>query len=171
MPVAVVLRPDEATTDQITVLAEALPDLLAAGHYRHPPHIRLATYGEEVDVAGLDEALARAVCTWKKLSISLVGIAVFPGEPCGLSLLPIPISGLLERHFIVDEALVQAAGRHCFERGIWTPHLPLACTEFPADAIEVLTSLWKELIEATLDRIDLVRLKPFETISSRVLSD
>lgn len=168
MPVAVILRLDEATGAQIEIMLQALPDQPVR---RGPAYIRLATYGDEVDVDGLDNALARAVCTWKKLSISLVGIGLSPGDLCWLSLLPIPITRLLRCHIAVDEALLDAAGRHCFERGIWTPHVSLGQTAFPGDAIEVLTGLWHEPIEAMLDRIDLVHLDLFQTISSRVLRD
>ena len=109
--------------------------------------------------------------TWRRLSVTFVGIIVFPGDPSSLSLMPIPIDDLLRRHLAVDDALMPVAGRHCFERGIWIPCLSLGPTELVGDAVEVLTTLWQEPIEATLDRVEIVRLDPFEMVSSHTLPD
>ena len=143
MPVAVIARLDDVGAAQVEFLIEALPDRPV---HSRPVHIRLATHDDESNVVGLDDALARATQTWKKLAITLVGIGVFPGEPPGLWLVPIPIGELLRWHMAVDETLVGAAGRHCYEHGIWTPYVSLGQTAFPGDAIEVLTAHWQEPI-------------------------
>jgi hypothetical protein len=166
MPVAVTLRLDAAAFERIEGLIEAIPDRYIR---RGPTCVRLATYGDEVDVAGLDDALAKVIETWRRLSVTLVGIGVFPGEPYGLRLQPIPISELLRRHMVVDEALFHVVGRHCFEYGAWLPLLSIGQTRFPADAVEVLVDLCKEPIGVILDRIDLVRLEPWKVLSSRPL--
>jgi hypothetical protein len=119
---------------------------------------------------GWTKALAKATETWTKLSISLVGIAVDPGDLCGLSFLPIPVHTLLEWHFAVDDALSKVAGDHCLEFGVWLPFLSIGQRKFPADAVEVLTDLCKGPIEVSLDRIDLVRLDPWKVLTSHPLS-
>ena len=167
MVVGVVLRLDEASARQVAALTKALPDRHSD---RNPPHITLASYDDGTDTARLDEALAEVVSSWTTVSVTLDGIAMFPGEPCELALLPIPITELIRRHIAVDEALTPVADRHCYERGIWSPSLSIGSTDYPADCIEVLTARWGGPIEATLDRIDIVRLLPFEVISIRSLA-
>jgi hypothetical protein len=163
MPISVTLRLGAAAFEQVETLIEGLP-----GRYirRGPTHIRLATYNDEVDVASLDDALAKVIETWGRLSITLVGIGLFPGQPSGLWLAPVPVNELLRRHMAVDEALADVAGRRCLEHGVWTPYLSVGETAFPADAVEVLVDLCKEPIGVILDRIDLVRLEPWKVLSS-----
>ncbi len=163
---AVIARLEDVAAAQVDALIEALPD-----HHlrRRPPHVRLATYDDEVDVVGLDEALAATTRAWTKLSIIVVGIGLSPGDPCGLSLVPVPICGLLRWHLAADDTLIPVAGRHCFEHGIWSPLLTLGYTAFPADTVEVLTALWPGPMDVTLDRIEIVRIKSFEVISSHTL--
>jgi hypothetical protein len=168
MPVAVTLRLDAESLQQIEGMIEGLPDRYIR---RRPTRICLATYGDDVDFGGLDKALGETIETWRKLSITLVGIAVDPGDLCGLSLLPIPIHKLLEWHIAVDDALYEVAGDQCFERGIWSPNLTLGRTAYPSDAIDALTALWQGPIEASLNRIDLVRLDPWKVLSSHILPD
>ena len=84
MPLAITLRLDAATAAQIDFLAASFPDRPRSGRYAHhhyPAHIKLAMYGDGVDVADLDAALATATGAWKKLPITLMGLGVFPGEP------------------------------------------------------------------------------------------
>lgn len=169
MPVAVVLRLDEISARQVEALIETLPDQCVVR--RRPPHIRLATYDDGVDVARLDEALAQAVRMWTKVSVSLAGIGVFPGEPSILWMAPTPIHDSMRWHLAVNEALVDVAGRHSYEFGIWTPYVVLGHSAYPADSIEVLTTAWEGPIEATLDRIEIVRLEPFLVLASRMLRD
>jgi hypothetical protein len=164
--VAIILRLDDDAVRQIDALTDALPDRHAC---RHQPHVKLATYGDEIDVARLGEALTKAVRTWNRLSISLVGIGIFPGEPSGLWLAPVPIHSLLRWHLAVDEALLDVADRHCFEFGIWAPIISIGETAVPEDAMGTLPSTWNEPIEAMVERIDIIRLEPFETITSHTL--
>ena len=81
MSVAVIARLDGVTALHVDTLLKALPDR----HVRRcPAHIRLTTSDDEVDVGGLNEAMAGATRTWTKLSIALVGVGVFPSEPAAL---------------------------------------------------------------------------------------
>jgi hypothetical protein len=166
--IAVVLRLDDDSARRVGALIQALPDR----HFdRSPPHIKLASYDDGTDTARLDDALAEVVrfCGW--MTISLTAIGVVPGLRFELSLLPVPITGLLRLHTAVDEALFRIVDRHCDEFGSWSPSLMLGPTAFPADAMEVLTSMWNGPIEAVLERIEIVRLSPFTVISSRMLPE
>lgn len=167
MPITVIARLDDETAAARTEwLAKGLPGLTSPGS---PLHVRLATYGDDADVAALDAALRRTIRPWTQISVTLVGFGIFPGQPSDVWLLPVPIHRLLQMHMEVDAGLLTAAGRHSDEFGIWMPTVGLGQTACDSDCVEVLVSLYNGPIDVLLDRIELVRTSPFEIISSRTL--
>ena len=165
MPIAVIARLDDETIEaQIKKLAAGLPDQHIV---RSTLHVRLATYGDDADIAALDAALGRAIRHWTQVSVSLVGFGIFPGAPSDVWMLPVPIHRLLELHREVDAALFEVVGRHCHEFGIWLPTVNIGQTSHDSDSVEVLVRLYEAPIDVTLDRIELVRTDPFEIIGSR----
>lgn len=167
MPVAVIARlDDEIAEAHVEKFADGLPDPRSG---RWPLNITLATYPDDADLVALDDALGRAIRPWTQLSVSLVGFGVFPGQPSCIWMLPVPIHRLLHLHTEVDTALLDAAGRHCYEFGIWMPTVGIAETEDDGNFIEILVRLYDGPIDVMLDRIELVRTNPFEVISSRTL--
>jgi hypothetical protein len=153
VPVGVNLLLDGVTAATVTKL---LPDSQRAAY---PPHCRLATYGDEVDEASLIAGLALIIETetWPPISVGLVGYGIFPGDPSIVWALPVPIHPLFERHRILDAGLLAVTGRHSFEHGGWLPDVDLGITEYPGDAIEVLSAVWNGPIEGTLCELEVVR--------------
>jgi 2'-5' RNA ligase len=170
MSVAITLRLDPTTASKIDALVEALPDRRpAATGPAYPPHIKLATYGDSVDVSDLDAALATSTGAWEKLGVTLAGIGVFPGDPPALCLLPAPTTNLLGRHTRLHKALADLPPHPLYQVGAWVPHVMLGHTELVGDAIEVLAALWSGPIVGLVDSLDLVRFDPTELLSSRPL--
>lgn len=159
MPVAVVLRLDQATAAKIAALLDALPDprLRAAGSRRPSmAYITLASYADQVDLADLDAALATATGAWRRLHITLGGIGIFPADPPIVWLAVVPTVDLLARHAILHRALADLVCHPLYEPDGWVPNVMLTETVFMADTIEVLTAFWNEPISGTVDHLDLV---------------
>jgi 2'-5' RNA ligase len=169
--VDIVLRLDDATASKIGPLIEALPDRCPGRPPRHLAHITLASYANTVDVSDLDAALATATGRWKRLPITLAGFGVFHGESSTLWLAPAPTADLLSMHTTLLRALADLPVHPLYEVGAWVPHVTLAETKFPPDAIEVLATMWNGPITGWAESLDLMCLDPFGVLSSRPLRD
>jgi hypothetical protein len=170
MAFAVVLRLDAATAGFIDAMAHALPEGRDDDPRRsYPPHIKLAVFGDSVDVADLDAALAAATGRWPVMPIALAGIGVFPSDPPIVGLLPIPTADLFNRHATVHRALADLPTHPGYEVGGWLPQVTLDGTNFVGDAVEALTSMWDSPIVGWLDCLDLIRLEPIARLSARPL--
>jgi hypothetical protein len=171
MPLAVTLRLDGATASRIDFLTASIPDQFSLGQRMCRHHIKLAVYGDGVDVADLDAALATATGAWKKLSVTFAAVGFFPGEPSILWLTPVPTIDLLTLHTTLHRALADLASHPDYEVGAWVPHVVLARTEMLGDAVEVMEAIWNGPIVGWLDALDLVRLDSMQVLSSRPLRD
>jgi hypothetical protein len=172
VPLAIVLRLDVATASRVAALVEALPDRVrevGAIRQSYPAHVVLATYGDQVDVADLDAALATWTGCWPRLPIILAGVGVFPADPPGVCLLLAPSIDLLKRHSTLHRALADLRSHYAYDVDGWVPHVILARTNLVGDAVEVLTSIWTGPITGWLESLDLVRLDPVEVLSARPL--
>jgi 2'-5' RNA ligase len=167
MPVAIALRFDAATSALIDAMRDTLPD--RQKDTRHPAHIRLAVYDDHIDVNDLDRSLATVTAKWKRVSVILAGVGVFP--PSTLWLAPVPSADLMTTHATLHTALANLACDPRYKVGAWLPHVALATTEFLGDAIEVVACAWTGPIAGTVDFLDLVRVDSTEVISSRPLWD
>lgn len=168
MPLGINILLDSTTAAALT---ERLPD---AQRPSHTPHSRLVSYGDEVDQTSLIAGLKTIIQTknWPPLSVGLVGFGLYPGHPCVVWTMPVPIHRLFEWHRRLDAGLLAAAGRHSFEHDGWLPHIHIGFTEFPGDAVEGLASAWIGPIEATMGEIEIVRYRrhgPAEVIFSQRL--
>jgi hypothetical protein len=170
MSLALVLRLDAATASRVAALVEALPDRVhEVGSVRqsYPAHVVVAAYGDQVDVADLDAALATCTGCWPRLPIILAAVGVFPGDHLGL--LAAPSVDLLKRHATLRRALADLPTHSSYDVDGWVPQVTLANTNLVGDAVEVLTSIWTGPIAGWLESLDLVRLDPVEVLSARPL--
>lgn len=169
MTVGIVLALDLSLTARIFGLTKALPDVSVI-RPRWTPHITLASYGDAVDVADLDAALATAT-DWARWPVALGGIGLFPGDPAMLSLLVVPDSDLMGRHSVLHRALADLPNHPEYEIGNWIPQVNLGATMLPSDSVEVLAAMWPGQMIGSAVSLDLVRLDTWELLSSRPLRD
>lgn len=170
MPMAVVLRLDAETAGTIDAMAHTLPERQQYDPRRsYPPHLKLAVFGNAVDEADIDAALAATTGRWPALPITLAGIAIYPSDPAVVGLLPIPTTDLLDRHATLHRSLADLPTHPHYEVGAWVPHVVVARTNLLADTIEVLTTTWNGPITGWLDALDLVRFDPIQVLSRRPL--
>jgi 2'-5' RNA ligase len=171
MPLAVTLCLDDHSAARAAALcrrlAEAgLPDELTRLGYR--PHVTLAIY--DADDALLRESLERYAENATPIDVAFTSIGVFPGTQHAAFLALAASLALANAHArLLAELGLEPRAQH--RPGAWTPHCTLVSTlddsTLPA-ALTVLHRDWTPL-DATLDRLQLVRFPPVEVLWDRAL--
>lgn len=167
MPYAVTLRLDDASAVGI----EAIWDRLAAAgvsdamkRLAYRPHLTLAI-AERIDVAATTGALRRFAAGLAPVPARFAGLGSFTQPACVLWAAPTVDRALLDLHASLHGKLGWPAHAH-YRVGAWVPHCTLAeglSAAALGRAVEVAATAWQPL-NATLDRIDLVRFRPVEIL-------
>jgi hypothetical protein len=169
MPLSIILRLDAETAGTIDAMAHHLPDRLDDPRHTYPPHLKLAMFGDAVDAADVDAALAATTGRWSALPITLACVGILPSDPAIIGLLPIPTADLLNRHATLHRALADLPTHPAYEVDGWMPHVAVTTTYLPADTVEVLSATWTGPLVGWLDAVDLVQFNPVRVLSRRPL--
>lgn len=172
MPLAVTLCLDDQSAARAASLCQrlaqaGLPDELTRLGYR--PHVTLAIYDAEED-APLRERLERYAAQSTPIEVAFTSIGVFPAAQHAAFLAPASSLPLANAHArLLAELGIEPRAQH--RPGAWTPHCTLVSTlddaTLPA-ALSVLRRDWTPL-NATLDRLQLVRFPPVAVLWERKL--
>jgi 2'-5' RNA ligase len=172
MPLAVTLCLDGRSAARASALcrrlAEAgLPDELTRLGYR--PHVTLAIY-DAADDAELRGRLERYAAQSAPIDVAFTSIGVFPAAEHAAFLAPASSLALAHAHArLLAELGLEPRAQH--RPGAWTPHCTLVSTLDDTTLLAALTVLhrdWTKL-DATLDRLQLVRFPPVEVLWDRAL--
>ncbi len=167
MAYAVTLRLDGDATARVRALWDALS---AAGFANHAvsvgyePHLTLALLDDADHAPCLSEIVSTISADWPAMTLSLSAVAAFPAAPATLWLAPTVTEPLLKLHAALCGALPLV--RPHYRPAAWIPHVTLA-DDVPSGAIGEGISLIAERFHpftATLDRVDLVRLRPISLL-------
>ena len=171
MPLAVTLRLDSVSADDVrrllaTLAAQGIADDVLRLDYA--PHVTLAVVPDAIGAAALQAAVAGLAIP--ALAVEIPGFGVFAGPPAVLWLAPVATAALL--HW--QAALVAGLGAvdpH-YRPGSWVPHVTLAQAlpglAAAGTALAALAACWRP-INGWLDRIEVLRFRPVEVLSSREL--
>ncbi|MBN8875741.1 MAG: 2'-5' RNA ligase family protein [Rhodospirillales bacterium] len=174
MPFAVTLPLDEAAASEVERLLDALvartgaDDVVGLG-YR--PHITLAILPETAPPAGIEAATFAVAAGWARFPLVLAGLGVFPGTSPVIWVAPIVTADLLTRHAELHAALAAFDVHAHYAPAAWVPHVTLTKegAVSAGRAIEAVSSAWRGPINATIDRVELVRFRPVDILRSEAL--
>jgi len=174
MPYAVTLPLDDAAAARVKRMWRALADQTgddSAIRLGYSPHITLTILADTAQVGELEELTFRAARDWEPLSVTLAGVGVFPGVPPVIWAAPIATQQLLAIHASLYAAVASLPVHPHYYPTAWVPHITLSKEgQAPAAmSIEAVTSVWEGPIIARLERIELVKFRPVETLRSEAL--
>lgn len=172
MPCAVTLPLDAAAAKRIQRLWHMLAEQADADdaiRLGYAPHFTLAVLPDTVPAAEIEEAAFRAAENWAPFSVVLAGIGIFPGTPPVVWAAPAVTQSLLASHAALLESLAPFTVHPHYRPGNWVPHVTLSQNgpSSAARAVEVLASAWDGPICTRLERVELVRFLPVETLRSQ----
>jgi 2'-5' RNA ligase len=167
MPYAITLLLDSQSGGKVCTIYKALADLKISSdqfNIGYPPHLTLATLGDDSDAGQLIDVLSVVAKDWQSSRISLAGFGVFPGTPSTLWLCPAVKAELFERHTALCAALPDKALNGHYRPGRWVPHVTLAqdLTE-PSQALHAVKD-FDLPIPATLEEVNLIHFRPSELL-------
>jgi len=172
MPFAVTLCFDVATAASIETLWQALAAQGVDTDRRdlgYSAHITLAIYQDDAPVERLAKAVAELGSRRPGVPVVLSGFGLFAAPSNVLWLAPAPSLQLLTYQQEVAAALPDLVIDAHYRPGSWVPHVTLSGTlPDPPRALAALLPLWRP-VSGVLERIELVRFRPVDVLSSRML--
>lgn len=173
MAYAITLGLDPAAATSVTALWQALAsrgvsdEALQLGY---APHVTLAVFAGNADQQRLLATARDQSGQWRELPITLSSLGVFPGKSATLFLAPTATQALLERHAALLACIAEETVDPHYQIGHFVPHVTLAKgLRDPAAAIAALGPL-RLPIQASLDRVEVVRFRPVELLASHKLA-
>lgn len=171
MPFAITLCLDSASASMVEAMWRVLHEReIDSDRHQlgYPPHVTLAICPDDARRDRLDAALAVAK-DWSALPVTLSGLGIFAGATSILWVAPTVTAELLARHAAILGALEGEQIDPYYHADVWVPHITLAeSLSDPAAALAATLPLWRPAV-GFLDRLDLVRFRPVETLRSRSL--
>ena len=135
-------------------------------HLGYAPHITVGIYPDGAPADRLQAVVAQFARQWSPLAVTLSGFGVFPGPSSILWVAPVVTAEMLARHLALQTALSDLAGDAHYHPGAWMPHITLSgVLHDPGPALSALASGWRPL-RGQLERLELVRFRPIERLSS-----
>jgi 2'-5' RNA ligase len=174
MPLAINIRSDEASADEIERLWDQIavfedaPSMRALG-YR--PHLTFAIY-DDVDEATARAAMQRASLGQTQLRIVFSRIRWFEGSPLVLWAEPSREEALRRMHAAISAAIDPARCRPHYRPEAWIPHCTLGmriADNRRSDAI-AFAQAFDRSFEVLFDVVDCVAFPPVRVIAERKLA-
>lgn len=166
MPFAITLCLDPASAGVVEAMWRTLHERgIDSDRHRlgYPPHISLAICPDDARRDRLDAALALA-SDWSALPVTLSGLGIFAAATSILWVAPVVTAELLARHAAILGALEGEEIDPYYHAGVWVPHITLAeSLADPAAAVAAVLPMCRP-VPGLLDRIDLIRFRPVETL-------
>lgn len=168
MPIAITLCLDPASASMVEAMWRTLHEQ-GIDSDRHqlgyPPHVSLAICPDDARRDRLDAAFALAK-DWARLPVTLSGLGIFAAATSILWVAPTVTAELLARHAAILGALEGEQIDPYYRADVWVPHITLAeSLTDPVAALAAILPLWRPVV-GFLDRIDLIRFRPVETLRS-----
>lgn len=168
MPFALTLCLDRASADMVEAMWRVLHERgIDSDRHRlgYPPHVSLAICPDDARRDRLDAALALAK-DWTALPVTLSGLGIFVAATSILWVAPAVTAELLARHAAILGALEGEEIDAYYRTGVWVPHITLAeSLADPTGALAATLPLWRP-VTGVLDRIELIRFRPVDTLGS-----
>ena len=170
MAYAFCLRFDEATEAAVLAVWQALAaggasdDMLRLGY---PPHLTLATLDIEPPLAVVEAALDGVGAGG--FAVRLGGVKRFPETP----IVWLAVDGgpvLADLHRQLSGRLSEALVREHYRVGQWAPHVTLQTKGDAAIAMRIAQAAWPAVVEARVERLELVQFPPIAVLKGLALA-
>jgi 2'-5' RNA ligase len=175
MPIAVTLLLDDALAGMIRTMWRDVAAATGDGamlSLDYPPHLTLLRIEDDAAAEPVLHALSQEAAGMRRMSLTLAGIGVFPGEPSVVWAVPVVSAELLRWHRRWHERLAGLLHHSHYGLDAWVPHVTLghAAPAMLCSAVTAALATGRGPLRGMVDRVEIVGFPPVQTLASRALA-